>query len=417
MTRGIKLHRVQQAFRRSEALYRGFVGGRGAGKTWIGSYDLLRRAQNGRTYLVASPTSILLNDTTYPTFTGMARDLGLFASERKTPYPTVQLTTGATIRFRTAEDPEKLRGPNLSGVWLDEASLMEEQAFKIAIACLREGGQQGWLSATFTPKGRLHWTYEVFGKGGPGVDLFRAPTKANPFNPPEFARQLATQYHGLLARQELGGEFTDIEGAEWPSEFFDGPGFWFTDWPAHLDIKVMALDPSKGADARTSDYQALVMYGRDHQGGEWIEADMGKRPMTAARAPDGTALTDGMVEHAVEVYESFRPEALAVETNQFQQLLLVPFRLEAQRRKLDIRFVELDNRVKKEVRIRRLGEPLSQRRLHFRATPDTRLLVDQMRVFPEGENDDGPDALEMARRSAIELFNGKSRGRPTIWRT
>lgn len=385
----------------------------------MGAYDLIRRARRGRTYLVGSPTGVLLQDTTYPTFKALAEELGVWGKVKLTPYPNVSLTTGATIRFRTAEDPEKMRGPNLSGIWLDEASLMHVEAFKISIACLREQGEQGWLTATSTPKGRLHWTYEVFGKGGPGVALFRAHTRDNPFNPPTFAAQLATQYSGARARQELGGEFTDIEGAEWPSEFFDGPGFWFQDWPRDLEIKMMALDPSKGADAKNAggdlDYQALVLYGRDKWGAEWVEAFLSRdRPMAAMRAPDGTALTDGMVEHAVEVYDWFRPEALAIEVNAFQQLLLIPFRTAALQMRVNMSFIQVDNRVNKKVRIRRLTEPLSQRRFRFRDTPGTRMLVDQLRVFSPvdevGVHDDAPDALETCRRAAIDIVNGRAKG-------
>src|SRR5262245_59264807 len=151
-----RVHPAQASFLQSDALYRGFVGGRGAGKTWLGAYDLIVRAQRGRTYLVGSPTGVLLGDTTFPTFKRLAQDVGVWGTVRLAPYPTATLTTGATVRFRTAEDPEKMRGPNLSGVWLDEASLMQRDAFLISIAALREQGEQGWLSATFTPKGLLH---------------------------------------------------------------------------------------------------------------------------------------------------------------------------------------------------------------------------------------------------------------------
>jgi hypothetical protein len=104
------------------------------------------------------PTGVKLADETFPTFKAIAQELGTWdpAGVKMTPYLPVRLGTGATVRFRTAEDPDKMRGPNLSGVWLDEASLMDEEAFKIAIACLREDGEQGWLSATFTPKGLGH---------------------------------------------------------------------------------------------------------------------------------------------------------------------------------------------------------------------------------------------------------------------
>jgi phage terminase large subunit-like protein len=429
--RTFNLTRVQSDFRHSAALYRGFVGGRGAGKSFVGAYDLIRRAERCKTYLVVGPTYTSLRDSSLRSLLGIARDLGVLDADRlkKSAPPALTLTTGAEILFRSGDDPEKLRGPNLAGAWLDEASQMSRDAFDIVIGCLRQDGQQGWLSATFTPKGRLHWTYEVFGKGGPNVHLVQAPTASNPFNPPDFAALLAAQYHGARARQELGGEFTDVAGAEWPAEFFDWSGFWFREWPGNnaLQIRVMALDPSKGADARTSDYQAIVLHGFDHNGGEWVEADMAGgdpetspfpgRPMVAMRAPDGTALTGGMVERALELYGSFRPEALAIEVNQFQSLLLIPFRQVASIYGLAPNYALLDNRIKKAVRIRRMGEPLSQRRIRFRDTPMTRLLVDQLRTWnEEAEYDDGPDALEMARRTSVELWNGRMRPRQKGWR-
>ena len=240
---------------------------------------------------------------------------------------------------------------------------------------------------------------------------------------------LATQYHGARARQELGGEFTDVAGAEWPSEFFDWSGFWFREWPGNnsLQIKVMALDPSKGADAKTSDYQAIILHGRDQNGGEWVQADMAGgdpetspfpgRPMVAMRAPDGTELTDGMVERTLELYAEFRPEALAVEVNQFQSLLLIPFRQVAPIYGVEPRYIPVDNRIKKAVRIRRLGEPLSQRKIRFRDTPMTRFAVDQMRTWnDEAPFDDFVDALEMARRVSIETWNGRQQRRLKGWR-
>ena len=62
----------------------------------------------------------------------------------------------------------------------------------------------------------------------------------------------------------------------------------------------------------------------------------------------------------------------------------------------------------KVVRIRRMTEPLCQRRVRFkRRSPGTALLVQQLQDFPLGDHDDGPDALEQALRLMIELWNGR----------
>jgi hypothetical protein len=61
------------------------------------------------------------------------------------------------------------------------------------------------------------------------------------------------------------------------------------------------------------------------------------------------------------------------------------------------------------MRIRRLSPRLSKRRLRFLTnSPSTQLLVDQLRDFPNGAHDDGPDALEMALRLAGDVLNRRN---------
>jgi len=401
----VKLHKAQSDFRHSPALYRGFVGGRGSGKTWVGAYDLIRRAKRGRTYLVGSPTGVVMGDTTYPTFKARAVEMGVWDASRVrvSPYPTVELTTGATVRFRTAEDPERMRGPNLSGVWLDEASLMHQDAFTISIAALREEGEQGWLSATFTPKGPFHWTYDTFARGRPDTALFRSRTGENPFNPPGFEATLAKQYGPTYARQELGGEFVETEGAEWPAAWFPEEHFapW---WPADgLQLRVVALDPSKGKKTDEGDYSAFVALARDRAGRLWVEADLARRPTTQIVA-DGCRLFARFAAETGGPLDGFGCEA-----DQFQELLADQF-VTATRAVPVPLYKMLTGGVPKEVRIRRLTPYLSQGLFRWRDTPGTRLLVQQLQTFPVGDHDDGPDALEYALRLAIRLWNGK-RGR------
>jgi hypothetical protein len=97
---------------------------------------------------------------------------------------------------------------------------------------------------------------------------------------------------------------------------------------------------------------------------------------------------------------------LALEVNQFQELLIAEFQRVSQQRKVLLPIQTLD----KQVRIRRLGTYLAQRKQRFkRRSGGTALLVEQLRDFPVGENDNGPDALEMALRFLSERWNGKGR--------
>lgn len=249
LTQVVDLHPRQADFCHSRALYRGFVGGRGAGKSFVGAYDLLRRAQPGRLYGVYAPTYPMMRDATQRSFLQLARRFNYLADMRRSDNQAL-LGNGAEVLFRSLDDPERARGPNISGAWLDEASLMPRSAFDIIIASLREAGEQGWLSATFTPKGKQHWTFDTFGNERQDTELFRSRTADNPFLPPDFAETVARQYTTSLAAQELQGEFVDIEGAlarrEWFKVVDAAPGDcrWVRAWDfAATERTVRAADP------------------------------------------------------------------------------------------------------------------------------------------------------------------------------
>ena len=189
----------------------------------------------------------------------------------------------------------------------------------------------------------------------------------------------------------------DPEKCEWPEEYF-GHHIWFEEWPKKLEVRVVALDPSKGADARHGDYSAYVLLGIDSHGVLYVEADLARRP------------TPEMVDAGALICVRFRPNAFGVEANQYHDLLDREFEDAFRARHGRIYKVQpIYNTINKAVRIRRLGPYLSQRRVRFIVKSEsTKLLVDQLRDFPLGAHDDGPDALEMALRLAQELMYGRA---------
>ncbi len=193
--------------------------------------------------------------------------------------------------------------------------------------------------------------------------------------------------------REKQGTPLNPELCEWPEACF-GDDAWFDQWPAEYQVRVVALDPSQGRDARRSDYSAFVSLCVDRHGVLFVEADLARRA------------TRDTVAAGTEICRTFHPDAFGVETNQFQQLLAGQFEEEFQRQGLvDVQPWSIDNRVNKQVRIRRLGPYLVGRRLRFKVnSPGTQLLIEQLREFPAGDHDDGPDALEMAIRLAGELL-------------
>jgi predicted phage terminase large subunit-like protein len=93
-----------------------------------------------------------------------------------------------------------------------------------------------------------------------------------------------------------------------------------------------------------------------------------------------------------------------VEINQFQVLLAEQIQLQSYERRVHMPMYGITNTVNKVVRIRRITPLLAQHKLKFkRDSRGARLLVEQLRDFPNGDHDDGPDALEMALRLTAEL--------------
>jgi predicted phage terminase large subunit-like protein len=181
--------------------------------------------------------------------------------------------------------------------------------------------------------------------------------------------------------------------AEWPESFFAPPSLWFEQWPLEWRCRVVALDPSKGTESKFGDYSAFVMLVVSKDGTCYVDADMDRRD------------TSLIVEQALEINRVFRPDGFGIEVNQFQQLLADELERRGRERAISPPLFSITNTVNKQVRIRRLTPFLAQQALRFKGdSPGARLLVEQLRDFPRGDHDDGPDALEMAIRLAGDLL-------------
>lgn len=309
----------------SQKMFRAFCGGRGAGKTKVGTYDLLQRAWKGpkdRHYMVASPDYTMLEDGPIPTFKETIDQLSIPGKFKSSPRPTAVLGNGATILFRSMDDPEKRRGPNLSGVFLDEASLMAIEAFQLAIACLREGGDMGWLSACFTPKGKGHWTYKVFaepdaeGRKPPNVDLFHSTTKQNVFIAETFEAAMRGQYDATFAEQELGGEFIDLEGTLfhphlWPRWMDLGNAYKLGRQLVYAsDVPIWITVDAASTDKKRSDFTAMMV------GGITPEGDLIILEVVNAKWP-----LKRVIPELALLCQRWRPQLVGIESDNFQEAL------------------------------------------------------------------------------------------------
>ena len=201
----LSLSDTQDAFVFDAHRYALFLGGIGAGKSHAGAVKaLVQEIPRPNLGLVIAPTYPMLRDATWRTaqevWAPVIRDVN--RGEMR-----MALHSGAEVLFRSADDPQHLRGPNASWAWIDEAAQCHPDTWPITIGRLRQHGKAGRCWGTTTPKG-MNWVYDVFVVNAtPETALFRAATWANPFLDAAFIDSMQQQYDVEFARQELDAEF------------------------------------------------------------------------------------------------------------------------------------------------------------------------------------------------------------------
>jgi len=188
------------------------------------------------------------------------------------------------------------------------------------------------------------------------------------------------------------------EGAqEWAPDLFADHIWLEGDWPKkdELEACVLAIDPSKGSDSKHGDYSAITVLART------------KSKKLLGHVYMARMSTETMIDQVIDMVRQYRPDLVTCESNMFQSLILENLTRKAQKAGLRVPAQGVQNTLKKEVRIRRLGPYLEQKMFQFTKSSGSKLLVDQLKMFPSSQHDDGPDSLELALRSLIFVCNNK----------
>lgn len=239
----VKLFPRQMRFVRDPARFPAYVGGIGSGKTFAGACKVIARTGRKELGLVAAPTYSMLRDATQRTLLALMDDLGISYEFRKGENALTIPASGHEIIFRSLDNPENLRGPNLDYAWVDEGSLIDRMAWMVVKGRVRVGfNPQAWL--TCTPKGRNYVWEEWERDADPNHPLYRVRTDENPELPDGYAESLG--YTGTFAAQELSGEFVAFDGLVWA--MFNRPTHVkiidCDDWRAILSVDVGTRNPT-----------------------------------------------------------------------------------------------------------------------------------------------------------------------------
>jgi phage terminase large subunit-like protein len=227
---------------------------------------------------------------------------------------------GAVATAYSAEEPERLRGPQHDAAWCDElAAWRYDAAWDMLMFGLRLG-RDPRVVVTTTPK-PVRLVRELVARAGRDVAVTRGSTWDNRENlAPQFLAEIVARYAGTrLGRQELEAELLeDVPGALWTRAMIEAarplPERVAEGLPAMRRI-VVAIDPavSQGEDA---DETGIVVAGLGEDGLGYVLADLSGR-----FAPNDWA------GRAVAAWRAYRADRIVAEANNGGDLVAATLRV------------------------------------------------------------------------------------------
>lgn len=220
------------------------LSGRGWGKTRVGGQWACEKALSAPNLLVAviAPTHDLLMKVCFEGESGIMSilDPELIENYNKSS-SIIYLKNGSQIQGYSAQEPERLRGPQFHYCWADEFAAWQyiQSAHEMLTMCLRLGTHPQ-LVITTTPK-PIKLIRDLM--KAEGTITTRGTTYENKANlAPTFFNEIAKYEGTQIGRQELMGEMLDFE----ESGIFKRSWFklWPRDLPDEAKKKLQLLDGS-----------------------------------------------------------------------------------------------------------------------------------------------------------------------------
>jgi len=192
-----------------------FLAGRGAGKTRTAAENLWRLAweQPKTRWLVSAPTFADVKDVCFMGESGLLNVMPRSIIEKHNIGDNeITLVNGSIIKGIPASEPDRFRGPQFSGGWLDELAAWDylDEAWDMIQFGMRLG-ERPILICTTTPKPKP-LIIDLANRDGEDVIVTKATTYDNLDNlAPTFKKQIM-QYEGTsIGRQEINAEIIDPE--------------------------------------------------------------------------------------------------------------------------------------------------------------------------------------------------------------
>ncbi len=295
---------------------------------------------------------------------------------------------GAVAHLFSAEEPDRLRGPNLDGAWVDElcACPQADELWNMLAMAVRVAGPKGKAPAivvTTTPR-PIKVLRDIV--GSPSTRLTRARTLDNAANlDGATLKHLVERYGGTtLGRQELEAEILDqVDGALWSRAMIEDQR---VRRPPVLRRIVVAVDPAV-ADGTGGDECGIVAAGLGDDAHAYLLADRSGRmsPERWARA-------------AINLYRDHAADRLIAEANNGGELVRITMRAVDPR--VPVRLVHASRA--KQARAEPVAALYEQKRVHHVGAFSD--LEDQLCNWAPLEGGPSPDRLDALVWALTELM-------------
>ena len=362
------------------------LAGRGFGKTRTGAEYVRAQVEAGNAGRVAlvAPTAADARDVM------VEGESGLLAiappwnrpnyepSKRRVTWPN-----GALATLYSADEPERLRGPQHDLAWPDElASWRYPEAWDMLMFGLRLG-RKPRVVVTTTPK-PTRLIRELL--ASPTTVVTRGSTFDNRANlAPAFFEQVIRKYEGTrLGRQELYAEvLDDVPGALWTRAMIDAAQ---QSHPTPDLVRVVvAIDPAVTS-GEDSDETGIIVAGRAADGLVHVLADRSCR-----MSPDGWAT------RAVTALDDFKADRIVAEVNNGGDLVEATIRTVRR----NVPYTKVHASRGKRVRAEPIAALYEQGKVRHAA--GLHALEDQMMTFVPDGNEGSPDRVDALVWALTEL--------------
>lgn len=373
------LHPRQAEVARDPARFRVLVAGRRWGKSRLGVFLCLDAALRGRRAWWVAPTYAQAS-VAWRVARPVAAQLGdtvVREAER-----VLRLPAGGEIWFKSADQPDNLRGESIDFLVVDEADFLDgavwDHVLRPALA-----DRKGRALFVSTPNIEGGWFHRLFQRGQRRESDWRSwsfPSETNPYLDPRELAAARAQLPAIVARREFDAEFVSAAGARIQRAWLRSGAP-----PDGLEV-AMGVDLAISTKT-TADWTAAVVVGRVPDGehaGRCYVLDAAR-----VRAPFHQVL--GFVQ---QMATKWSPRRIAIEEVQFQAAVVqellrtTPLPVEGVKPDRDklTRFQPLEARYERGLLWHAPGLPPEFER--------------ELLAFPVGDHDDQVDALAYAWRAA-----------------